>query len=225
VVYTGPQGSGKTEALFGITELALSSTLWGLSFAEETKIGGNWEVLPLITIPDFKDEEAVRSYSSFEREVRNRIGLIAQYCEELPEGVRPLILMDEPLSSTNTDDASEGIRAIRDLVESKGGVLIIATHSHEAVWDMDKEVSAGGHQFDSKHVGLFDTEQAYKWLKGHGESMGIEVAKRNGMPHVAIEIAELVRDYIQLTGKKYPDISVVQAVAQNIKNVLEKYSL
>lgn len=194
LVFTGPQNSGKTEALFSLSELIMASTLFGMGNAEQIEVGGNWEILPLITIPEFDSsvKKETRPVSSHERESRDRIGLIAQFCDNLPEGVRPIIVCDELLSATNTGDASEGIRAVKEYVESRGGIVIIATHSHEAVWDLEKE----GKPFLSKHVGLFTSPEAYEWKDGHGESMGIEAAEAYGMPAWPATIAKALRSYL-----------------------------
>ncbi len=198
--FTGPQGSGKTEALYTIGEALFTASLWGLTQARECSVPTDrYEVLPLIVTPP--QTSNTRRLSSFENEAESRFAAVVDYCERLPEGVRPVILMDEPLSTTQTGEAADGIIALKRYVESKGGILVVSTHSHECVWKM----RALEEQYQLCTVGLFGTDDQFRWIHDqHGESKGIEVAKivaqkLNLDPRVmqVLDIAMIIREYIE----------------------------
>jgi len=193
VFFSGPQGSGKTEALYTVAENLMAARLWGMATADSFTYDAPYEVLPFITVPEADDKS--RPLSSLEREVDRRMAAVVDFCEMLPSGVKPIVVMDEPLSSTNTQEAADGIRAIKVYLEERGGILICATHSHEAIWDMEKEKE----DFKPMTVGLFDTPEAYRWREGHGASMGIEVAQRMGMDPRLVAIATAFRDFLSDT--------------------------
>lgn len=224
--FTGPQGSGKTEAIITIAESAFLGSLWGLTSAKEMKMGGDWEVLPLISVPEIRsklfDDPKIASrqqrLSSLEKEVNNRIAQAVFFCDNLPEDVRPLIVIDEPFSSTNSKDASEGIRALKEYVESKGGILVVSTHFHDAIYDMEQN----NEEVDVKQVGLFDTARAYKWLDGHGKSMGIEVAEKRGMPSEIVQIALVLRNYLEVLAGTFPSPELIKETADILRPLIKQ---
>lgn len=224
-IFTGPQGSGKTEALLAIAETMMMGTLWKVATATRVKMARDVDVLPLITVPTFPertyyDDTEEKRPSSLQHEARDRMGVIAQYMKDAPEGTRVVALTDEMLSSTNTEDASGGTRGLNALAAEGGHILIAATHSHETVWDMEKHKVP----FSAKCVGAFTTEFAYQWLEGHGESMGLEVAEFYGLDPRVVGIAKILRDFIiehKKTGEETPHDEIVTRYTQLLQPLID----
>lgn len=191
MLITGPHGSGKSEAGLALAEAMFLGTRFGRAPASRAIINGKWQMMVMMTPLDKQPNEA--EVSSGQREARDRLGAISDWLESLPEEVRPLVIVDELGSATNTTDAAEMIRTVVELVEDKfGGITVCSTHCHEAVGDLER----AGRQMIIKHAGLFDTEQQYQLLDGPGDSLGIEVARKLGMLEEAAALAELFRNYI-----------------------------
>lgn len=229
--FAGCQGSGKTEAIIAIAEALTTAQLFNLAPASAASLSAQpFEVLPLISVPQWKQREGkpgevVMPLSGWQREAANRIAAIVSFCESLPDGVVPVVVLDELGVSTDPIvEGSEIIQIVTQYVEGRGGIVVMSTHCHQALWDM----AAKGHPHQVMSVTPFWEENKYRWVPGHGESLGLETAARLGIPPTAIEIAEVLRGYFLNVGAgalSADELTAVQdSTADALKAILSRQS-
>lgn len=182
LLVSGPNTGGKTVALktAGLSVL-MNQFCAGVLAAEGS-------VLPLfdIVLADIGDEQSISgSLSTFSGHMKN-ISEILEICT-----CNSLVLVDEPGTGTDPDEGSSLAMALFDALLEKKTVFMATTHqgavkNYGAGSKLVKNVSV------SHDSNTFKPE--YKLIYGlPGESYGIDIALRNGLPQSVISKA---REYL-----------------------------
>ena len=178
LVISGPNTGGKTLALKTAGLAVLQNQFWmGIQADEGSSISLFDNVLA-----DIGDEQSVTgSLSTFSAHMKNVSDIINKSTD------KSLILLDEPGTGTDPEEGAALSIAFIETIIQKKAILMVSTHQ-----GVIKNFASADPSCENVSV-AYDPETykpEYKIIYGlPGESYGIDIALKNGIPEYVIELA------------------------------------
>ena len=180
LVISGPNTGGKTLALKTAGLVVLMNQFWmGIPADEGSSISLFDNVLA-----DIGDEQSVTgSLSTFSAHMKNVSAIIEK------SGPRSLVLLDEPGTGTDPDEGASLSIAFIETIIKNNSLLMVSTHQ-----GVIKNYASAEKHCENVSV-AYDPETykpEYRIIYGMpGESYGIDIALKNGIPDYVIDLARI----------------------------------